>query len=156
MIRMTRLTDYGIVLLTLFARDDKHPMKSARDLSAEAKLPLPTVSKLLKRLAHHRLLEAHRGVRGGFTLTRKPEAITMAEVIGALEGPIGVTDCCAPASDCGIEKSCIVKSNWMKINRVVLEALGRVTLAEMTRPISFDGAPVEWKGGRSLAAAQKG
>src|SRR5215470_3922179 len=51
MIRMTRLTDYGIMLLTLFARDDRHPMKSARDLSREAKLPLPTVSKILKRLA---------------------------------------------------------------------------------------------------------
>ena len=156
MIRMTRLTDYGIMLLTLFARDEKHPMKSARDLSQQAKLPLPTVSKILKLLARHGLLVAHRGVRGGFTLSRKPDAITMAEVIGALEGPIGVTDCCAPSSDCGIEKSCIVKSNWLKINKVVLEALARITLAEMTHPITFDAAPVEWKGGTRLAAAQKG
>jgi DNA-binding IscR family transcriptional regulator len=80
----------------------------------------------------------------------------MAEVIGALEGPIGVTDCCAPPSDCGIEKSCIVKSNWLRINKVVLEALARITLAEMTHPISFDAAPVEWKSGTRLAAAQKG
>ena len=156
MIRMTRLTDYGIMLLTLFARDSKHGMKSARDLSLEAKLPLPTVSKILKLLARHGLLEAHRGVRGGFTLSRKPDAITMAEVIGALEGPIGMTDCCAPPSDCGIQKSCIVKSNWLKINKVVLEALARITLAEMTHPITFDAAPVEWKGGTRLAAAQKG
>jgi FeS assembly SUF system regulator len=156
MIRMTRLTDYGIMLLTLFARDSKNPMKSARDLSVEARLPLPTVSKLLKLLARHGLLEAHRGVLGGFTLTRKPDAITMAEVIGALEGPIGVTDCCAPPSDCGIEKSCIVKNNWMKINRVVLEALDRITLAEMTRPLALEAAPVAWKTGSRLAAAQKG
>src|SRR5204863_3261617 len=156
MIRMTRLTDYGIMLLTLFARDAKHPMKSARDLSEEGKLPLPTVSKILKLLARHGLLEAHRGVRGGFTLSRKPDAITMSEVIGALEGPIGVTDCCAPSSDCGIEKSCIVKSNWMKINRVVLEALDRITLAEMTHPLLLPPAPVEWKVGSRIAAAQKG
>ena len=156
MIRMTRLTDYGIMLLTLFARDDKHPMKSARDLSVEAKLPLPTVSKILKLLAKHGLLEAHRGVRGGFTLSRKPEAITMATVINALEGPIGVTDCCAPASDCGIENSCIVKSNWMKINRVVFGALDRITLAEMTHPLPVTAsAPVEWKGSK-LATVQKG
>ena len=155
MIRMTRLTDYGIMLLTLFARDEKHPMKSARDLSEQAKLPLPTVSKILKLLAKHGLLEAHRGVRGGFTLSRKPDRITMAEVIGALEGPIGMTDCCAPPSDCGIENSCIVKSNWMKINKVVKEALGRITLAEMTHPITFETAPVEWKGGPRLAAARK-
>src|SRR5688572_6006899 len=156
MIRLTRLTDYGIMLLTLFARDSNHPMKSARALSEEARLPLPTVSKILKLLARHGLLEAHRGVRGGFTLSRKPDAITMAEVIGALEGPIGVTDCCAPPSDCGIEKSCIVKSNWLKINKVVLEALDRITLAEMTHPITFEAAPVEWRGGSRLAAAQKG
>ena len=155
MIRMTRLTDYGIMLLTLFARDAKHPMKSARDLSEEGKLPLPTVSKILKLLAKHGLLEAHRGVRGGFTLSRKPEAITMAEVIDALEGPIGVTDCCAPESDCGIEKSCIVKSNWMKINQVVLGALDRITLAEMTHPITFQSAPVEWKNSK-LATVHKG
>jgi len=156
MIRMTRLTDYGIMLLTLFARDEKHPMKSARDLSVEAKLPLPTVSKILKLLAKHGLLEAHRGVRGGFTLSRKPDAITMATVINALEGPIGVTDCCAPASNCGIENSCIVKSNWMKINRVVFSALDRITLAEMTHPLpSMAGAPVEWKGSK-LATVQKG
>lgn len=156
MIRMTRLTDYGIMLLTLFARDEKHPMKSARGLSEEAKLPLPTVSKILKLLAKHGLLEAHRGVRGGFTLSRKPDQITMATVINALEGPIGVTDCCAPASDCGIENSCIVKSNWMKINRVVFGALDRITLAEMTHPIAIPAAaPVEWKGSR-LATVQKG
>jgi len=156
MIRMTRLTDYGIMLLTLFARDEKHPMKSARDLSGEAKLPLPTVSKILKLLARHGLLEAHRGVRGGFTLSRKPDAITMATVINALEGPIGVTDCCAPASGCGIENSCIVKSNWMKINRVVFGALDRVTLAEMTHPLPTPmAAPIEWKGSK-LATVQKG
>jgi len=156
MIRMTRLTDYGIMLLTLFARDEKHPMKSARDLSEEAKLPPPTVSKILKLLAKHGLLEAHRGVRGGFTLSRKPDAITMATVINALEGPIGVTDCCAPASDCGIENSCIVKSNWMKINRVVFGALDRITLAEMTHPLpAMTGTPVEWKGSK-LATVQKG
>ncbi|HLY07843.1 MAG TPA: SUF system Fe-S cluster assembly regulator [Planctomycetota bacterium] len=155
MIRMTRLTDYGIMLLTLFARDEKHPMKSARDLSLEAKLPLPTVSKILKLLAKSGLLAAHRGVRGGFTLSRKPDAITMATVINALEGPIGVTDCCAPASDCGIENSCIVKSNWIKINRVVFGALDRVTLSEMTHPLPADVALVEWKGSPRLATAQK-
>jgi FeS assembly SUF system regulator len=143
-------------MLTLFARDGKTPMKSARDLAAEAKLPLPTVSKILKLLARQGLLEAHRGVRGGFTLSRTPADITMAEVIDALEGPIGVTDCCAPASDCGIEKSCIVKSNWMKINRVVLEALDRITLAEMTHPIQLNSTPVEWKNKGRLAAAEKG
>ena len=154
MIRITRQTDYGIVLLTHMAGHLERRY-NAPELADEVRLPLPTVSKILKLLAKHGLLEAHRGVRGGFTLSRKPDRITMAEVIGALEGPIGMTDCCAPPRDCGIEQSCIVKSNWVKINRVVKEALDRITLAEMTHPITLETAPVEWKGGSRLAAARK-
>jgi FeS assembly SUF system regulator len=145
MIRMTRLTDYAIVLLTLFARDPKRPMRSARDLAAEAHLPPPTVSKLLKVLARHGLLEAHRGVKGGFNLARPPARITVADVVTALEGPIGVTECSAHSGSCEIERLCMVRSNWLKINRVVLDALGRITLAEMTRPLALAEQPVEWR-----------
>jgi FeS assembly SUF system regulator len=137
MIRMTRLTDYGIVLLTLFARDPKRPMRSARDLAAEAHLPQPTVSKLLKVLARHGLLEAHRGVKGGFNLARPASEITVADVVEALEGPIGVTECTAHSGGCVIERFCIVRANWRKINHVVHDALRGITLAEMARPISL-------------------
>jgi FeS assembly SUF system regulator len=137
MIRLTRLTDYGIVLLTLFAREGKNPLRNARDLATESRLPLPTVSKILKLLARRSILEARRGVKGGFKLARKPPSITMAEVISAFEGPIGVTECSATSGSCAIERFCCVRSNWMKINRVVVEALGRITLAEMTHPLTL-------------------
>jgi len=153
MIRMTRLTDYGIMLLTLFARDGKRPMRSARDLSAEAKLPLPTVSKLLKVLARHDLLEAHRGVKGGFRLARPADQITVAEIIHALEGPIGVTECSSHDSACDIERSCIVRSNWRKLNTVVLEALGKITLAEMTHPLALVETPIQPRGDFARAVA---
>ncbi len=156
MIRMTRLTDYGIMLLTLFARDARRATRSARDLAADAHLPLPTVSKLLKLMARHGLLEAHRGVRGGFSLSRPPEAITVSEIIGALEGPIGVTECSAHSGACGIERSCIVRSNWRKINDVVIRALRGITLAEMTHPLALVGAPVEWRGAAARPSVSKG
>jgi len=136
MIRLTRLTDYGILLLTTFARTGGGKTRSARDLSEEARLPLPTVSKLLKVLARSGLLEAHRGVKGGFTLARSPEQITVAEVIDALEGPIGVTECSShdDGGGCGIVRTCITRNHWMKINQAVLGALRGITLAEMARP----------------------
>ena len=146
MIRMTRLTDYGIMLLTLFARDGKRPMRSARDLAEESKLPLPTVSKLLKVLARHDLLDAHRGVKGGFRLARSADRITVAEIIHALEGPIGVTECSSHDGACDIERSCIVRNNWKKINVVVLDALGKITLAEMTHPLAMSDTPVHPRG----------
>ena len=142
MIRLTRLTDYGILLLTTFARSDGR-QRSARELASEARLPLPTVSKLLKLLARSGLLEAHRGVKGGFTLARTPDRITIAEVIDALEGPIGVTECSShdDGGGCGIVRTCITRGHWMKINQAVLGALRGITLAEMARPT--DEAPVE-------------
>jgi FeS assembly SUF system regulator len=143
MIRMTRLADYGILLLTLFARERGQKTRSARDLAAESKLPLPTVSKLLKVLARHGLLDAHRGVKGGFALARAPEAITVADIIGALDGPIGVTDCSTDEGCCDIEQSCVVKRNWRRINHVVLDALRGITLAEMARPLDVGVHPVE-------------
>ena len=135
MIRMSRLTDYGILLLTCYARQPERSARSARDLANEAHLPQPTVSKILKVLAKHDLLEAHRGVHGGFALARPAEEITLAEVIEALEGPIGITSCSAHTGDCDIERSCIVKENWQRINQVVLEALDKITLAGMAHPL---------------------
>ena len=136
MIRMTRLTDYGIVLLTHIARHPERLTRNAPDLAAAAHLPLPTVSKILKILAREGLLIPHRGAKGGFSLARLPEQITIAEIIAALEGPIALTECSSHAPGrCGIERLCPVGANWQRINRVVLDALRGITLAEMTTPL---------------------
>jgi len=143
MFRLARLTDYGIMLLTYFARAGQDAMRSARQLSAEARLPVPTVSKILKRLANKGILRTHRGAHGGFSLALSPDSISMAEVVTALEGPIGLTECSGHRRDCQLEPTCIVRSNWVKINRVVLNSLERITLADMARPLGLSVAPVE-------------
>jgi len=135
MLRMTRLTDYGIVLLTHFARDPQRPTRNAPELAAAAHLPQPTVSKILKILAREGLLVPHRGAKGGFSLARSPENITVADVITALEGPIALTECSSHGTDrCGIESLCPVITNWRRINRAVLDALRGISLAEMASP----------------------
>ena len=135
MLRMTRLTDYGIVLLTHFARHPEKSTRNAPELAAVARLPQPTVSKILKILAREGLLVPHRGAKGGFSLARPAEDITVADVITALEGPIALTECSTHGIDrCGIESLCPVTSNWRRINQAVLEALRGITLAEMALP----------------------
>jgi FeS assembly SUF system regulator len=130
---MAKLTDYGIVLLTQFAsRQDATPM-TARELAASARLPLPTVGKLLKQLSHTGLLTSLRGIKGGYTLARPAGVITVTDIIEALEGPLGLTECQAPGV-CGQEHFCSVKPNWLVINRTVRDALSRVTLADMAQP----------------------
>ncbi len=133
MFKLTRLADYGIMLMGRFARATALT-RSARDLAAESHLPLPTVSKILKALAKTGLLDAHRGVKGGFSLGRRPDGITIAEIIEAIEGPITFTQCCEGTGHCNVESHCGLGVNWRKINSAVSRALRGVTLADMVLP----------------------
>jgi Rrf2 family protein len=81
-------------------------------------------------------LESHRGIKGGYALARKSEEISVAEIIRALEGPIAVTECTdAVHGECGLQLGCPVSANWHLINRAIYQALEKITLAEMARPI---------------------
>jgi len=137
MIRMTKVTDYGFILLTYMAYMNVATMYNARDLSAATHLPLPMVSKILKALAKGGILISHRGVKGGYSLARAAERILAVEIISALEGPIAITECIGADYDsqCMLERLCPIRVNWQKINRAVRDALGQITLAEMTEPL---------------------
>jgi FeS assembly SUF system regulator len=142
MIRMSKLTDYGIVLLAeLGARHDAAP-HNARELSLRTHLPLPVVSKLLKALAKEGVLLSQRGAKGGYTLSRRPAEISVAEVIRVLEGPIALTECGRHPGLCAQESLCSVRTPWQRINEVIRGALSQVTLAELIAPASGGrGAP---------------
>lgn len=138
MIRMTKQADYGIVLMTGMARQPER-LVNASELAAEAQLPPPTVSKILKLLGRAGLLESHRGAKGGYFLAREAERITVAEIITALEGPIGITECIDDTpGECSQESFCGVRANWQRINDAIRQALENITLAEMTHPISAE------------------
>jgi FeS assembly SUF system regulator len=137
MLRLTKQSDYGIVLMTLFAGSEPQRVHSTRDLAAGAKLPLPTASKILKALARAGLLQSHRGVKGGYRLARTPSEISVEEIIRALEGPIAITECIDEASLCEIEGTCPVRTNWQRINGAVRDALSAIRLSEMAAHVSF-------------------
>jgi FeS assembly SUF system regulator len=131
MLRISKLTDYGIVLLARVAASPREAQLSARELAERAALPLPAASKMLKQLSAAGLLESLRGAKGGYRLVRSPEAITVAEIVHALEGPIALMDCTAGPGHCEQEARCTVREPWHRINRAVLDALSRVTLADL-------------------------
>ena len=130
MIRITKQTDYGIVLLTHMAATPERQV-NAPELAAETRLPLPMVSKILKVLVREGVLLSHRGVKGGYGLAKLPEEISMAEVISALEGPIAITECIDEHSGCTHEPFCSVRGRWHRINAALRVALSGITLAEM-------------------------
>jgi len=137
-LRVSKLTDYATVIMTVLAgvRDagGADNVLSAQDLAALARLELPTVSKLLKQLAHAQLVTSTRGVNGGYRLARAPQQITIADIVTAMEGPIGMTECSAHAGACGHEPHCGVRVNWQRINHAIADALASVTLADMVKP----------------------
>lgn len=134
MIRITKQTDYGVVLLSLLAADPEHQY-NASELADRSQLPGPMVSKILKQLSREGLLNSQRGAGGGYSLARRAETITVAEIVRALEGPIAVTECLEdePGS-CDKESFCHVRGNWTRINQAIRGALEGVSLAEMSQP----------------------
>jgi FeS assembly SUF system regulator len=130
MLRIAKLTDYATVLLTELARDPG-ASASATGLAAATLIEAPTAAKVLKTLAQAGLVESRRGVNGGYRLARDPAAINMADVVSAMEGPIGMTECVVHEGACGHEGRCGVQANWRRISLAVETALREVTLADM-------------------------
>ncbi len=139
MLKISKLTDYGIMLLALMAKRPERSIFTARDLASESGLPLPTVGKLLKTLSHGDFLFSERGVNGGYGLAKTPESISVARVVELLDGPLAITACSATQESCGLETHCPSKKSWQKINQVVYQALSKLTLADMTSSTSTGG-----------------
>jgi FeS assembly SUF system regulator len=136
MIRLGKLTDYGLVLMTQIACSPRTELHTARGLAAHSKLPMPTVSKLLKILLQSGLLQSHRGMKGGYSLIKEPSSISLAEIVSALEGPLALTECSMDVTGlCDLEPSCPIKDNQRIINQIIRGALAQVMLSDLVRPM---------------------
>lgn len=133
MLRMGKLTDYGIVLMSYLAQKTE-VQHSAHALADAVHVPLPTVKKVLKALSQAGLLNSERGAQGGYSLHRSPKKISVAEIITAIEGPIALTECVGGESHCDQENHCSIQTNWTRINNAVFHALDEVKLSDMLVP----------------------
>lgn len=156
MLRISKLTDYGTVVLAHLA--SRTGVVSSADVAAETGVALPTVSKLLKVLGRSGLVHSTRGVNGGYELARSPRKISAADIIDALEGPVSITECCSSDSHCEHEGICLVGGAWRRINIAIRRALDEVTLADLLRSrspmptFSFAGLPVSVEGSTAKKA----
>ena len=136
MVRLGKLTDYGLVLMTWMARGQGMPLRTARDLAVESKLPLATVSKVLKQLLGSGLLTSHRGIKGGYVLARDPHEISVVDIVAALEGPMALTECSTEVVGlCNLEPCCPIKTNQQIINQAVRGVLEKITLSDLIQPL---------------------
>ncbi|MEZ5628656.1 MAG: SUF system Fe-S cluster assembly regulator [Rhodocyclaceae bacterium] len=135
MLRVSKLTDYGTLVLTHMAGFPER-LFSVADLAQVLHLNAPTISKVLKALGRHELVTSVRGARGGYALARPAGEISVAQIIDALEDqPFGLTECSATAGTCDIEGDCRIRANWQRINTVVRRVLDDVSLADMVQPM---------------------
>ena len=136
MIILSKLADYGVIVATHLALTPDR-QENAASVAVATRLPLATVAKLLKALAHAGVVTATRGATGGYRLARPASAISVAEVVAAIDGDIGLTQCSVHVEDCERTAYCSTRPHWTAINRAVGEALAAVSLDEMISPYSF-------------------
>ena len=136
MIILSKLADYGVIVAAhLAAHPDRQATAAA--VATATRLPPATVAKLLKAMAHAGLVSATRGAAGGYRLARPPAAISVAEVVAAIDGDIGMTQCSIHVADCERTNYCPTRPHWAAINRAVGAALSAISLAEMMGPLAF-------------------
>lgn len=133
MLRMSKLADYGTAIMTEMTREPVR-VRSAAEIAAEMHLAAPTVSKVLKLLARRELVTALRGKKGGYLLSRRPGQISVVDIIDAVDGPFGLTECCSRPGLCLQEPSCAVRGHWRQVSRAVRAALEAITLTQMAEP----------------------
>ncbi|NYT40849.1 SUF system Fe-S cluster assembly regulator [Sphingomonas sp. R-74633] len=136
--KLSSLADYAVVMMSAAARHCGATCRlNATTLAEETGLPLPTVQKLVSRLSSAGLLESARGTGGGFRLARPAAAISLADIVEAVEGPIALTACVDGGKhDCCVEETCRVKPHWNVVNGAVKGALASVSLASLSANVS--------------------
>ncbi|RKF19016.1 SUF system Fe-S cluster assembly regulator [Altericroceibacterium spongiae] len=139
--RLSSMADYAVVAMSAAARHCGSTRVSATQLAEETGLPIPTVQKLVSLLSAAGLLHSVRGVKGGLQLARPAAAISLADIVEAVEGPIALTACVESSRhDCALEKSCTVRPHWPIVNEALRGALADVPLSRLAR---LEPAPME-------------
>lgn len=131
MLRLTRVTDYGILLMSQMAQEGGARF-TANDLAVATHVPAPTVSKILQALLKAGLLSSVRGAHGGYQLARPASEVSVREIIHCLEGRIALTECNLEQGECEQLPFCSTSHNWKRINEAIREALESISLEDMT------------------------
>jgi len=130
--RLNKLADYALVVMEYITSRPEGHLHTARSVAEATHLPVPTVVKILKRLLDHGLLISHRGVKGGYMAARSGSLISLAEVIEAIDGPMGLTECATAPGRCELEGRCRIETNFRVIGRLLRQTLRNISLSELT------------------------
>ena len=142
MLRLSKKADYALIAMKHLAQKAGAPSTSAREIAEQYDIPIELLAKVLQRLVRTGLLASTQGTRGGYTLSRAPKSISVADVIQAIDGPFTVTACSSDNNDCEQYSKCSVRDPLWQIRERIVAALGTVTLSEMAADQEIATAPV--------------
>ena len=135
MFRLSKMSDYAVVVLAELGREGATGKRSATDLASATGIAEPTVAKVLKLLGAAGLVTSQRGAQGGYRIARPLSRTAIADVIVAVEGPIALAACVDGATGgCEAEACCPVRGRWDPVNTAIRRALKEITLADMLCP----------------------
>jgi Rrf2 family protein len=132
MLRLSKKADYALMAMKHLACTSSVPSTSAREIAAQYDIPIELMAKVLQRLVRTGLLISTQGTRGGYTLSRPPAAISVADVIQAIDGPFTVTACSSQNNECEQYSKCNIRDPLWQIKERIIATLGTVTIAEMS------------------------
>ncbi len=139
MLRISKLADYGTVIMVYLATADN--LVSVTDIALATRLGKATVSKLVKRLVHAILLISERGAKGGYRLALPSKDISIADIINAIEQRTGLTECADDHSQCALQASCQISRHWQLIDKAIDGVLSYINLSSLVKPSS--NLPIE-------------
>lgn len=128
MLKITKIEDYAFQVLSYLAAGNASSLHTAKEIAAKIKLPLPTVSKVLKLLTQTEILTSCQGSKGGYTLKQPAGEISVADILSAFDGPFALTDCC---SEAGCPRNCSVSPSWQKLNDRIEHILENIKLTDL-------------------------
>ncbi len=131
MLRLSKKADYALIAMKHLATRPDAASASAREIAEQYDIPIELLAKVLQRLARRGLLTSHQGTRGGYRLSRPSGAISVADVIQAIDGPLTVTACSSDAENCGQYAKCSVRDPLWRIKDRILSALAMCSLEEI-------------------------
>src|ERR671910_1962107 len=151
MLRLSKKADYALMAMKHLAMRPDAASASAREIAEQYDIPIELMAKVLQQLARRGLLTSHQGTRGGYRLARSSDAISVADIIQAIDGPLTVTACSTEAENCGQYSKCSVRDPLWKIKDRIISALSDCTLQEIAAPVTEPPAPLAFTGGRTSA-----
>jgi len=129
--QITRQADYAVRAVLHLAQIKNGERAATSTVAKEQRIPPSFLAKIISQLSIAGLLHTSRGARGGVTLARAPEEITLLEVVEAIDGPIQLNECVADEGTCTFDNNCPIRSVWCEAQDELVVRLKQTDFAQL-------------------------